>query len=256
MDFIHYSYKNAHYRIASDRPEVIQEEIRRLREQLEEYITDRPAFLQALEPLADPPGKDAPEIVRLMDQASRKTGVGPMAAVAGAIAGASAAAALEAGTTWAVVDNGGDIYIGALSKETVSPYLVGLYPFSPEGDPPSPLMELAFALRAEDIPLAICSSSSKMGHSLSFGRCDLATVFSNDAALADAAATAACNSVKTLDDVKPVLERIVSIPGVRGVLIIKEGNLGMAGDAPDLVRHGDPDLSGKVTRSRESNFPG
>lgn len=256
MDFISFSYKNAHYRAASDRMDIIQRSIRRLRGQLEAYITGRPAFLRALDPLADPPEADAPEIVGLMLRAARKTGVGPMAAVAGAIAEASAVAALSAGAEYAVVDNGGDIYIGALSREAGFPYLVGLYPFSPEGAPPSPFMELAFALSREDLPMAICSSSSKMGHSLSFGDCDLAVVFSSDAALADAAATAACNGVKTLAEVDEVLERLVSITGIRGVVIIKDGHLGMAGSVPELVRHKDPDLPGKVTKAPDSSFPG
>lgn len=256
MEFLTFSYKNAHYRAASDKMEIIQRSIRRLRGQLEAYIAGRPVFLRAMEPPANPPEVNAPEIVRLMDKAARKTGVGPMAAVAGAIAEAAAAAALSAGAEHAVVDNGGDIYIGAIPATAAFPYLVGLFPFSPGGAPPSPLRELAFAICREDLPLAICSSSSKMGHSLSFGDCDLAVVFSTDAALADAAATAACNRVKDIKEVDAALERTVSIAGIRGVVIIKDGHLGMAGNVPDLVRHNDPDLSGKVTRSPESNFPG
>jgi hypothetical protein len=50
---------------------------------------------------------------------------------------------------------------------------------------------LAFSIQPEETPISICSSSGKMGHSLSFGDCDLTTTVASDAALADAAATLA-----------------------------------------------------------------
>ncbi len=57
--------------------------------------------------------------------------------------------------------------------------------------------ELAFVIEEADTPLAICSSSGRMGHSTSLGNCDLATLVAKGAALADAAATQAANLVKT-----------------------------------------------------------
>ena len=47
-----------------------------------------------------------------------------------------------------------------------------------------------------------------MGHSMSLGHCDLATVISRDAALADAAATQAANKVKCTDEIEPTLNKI------------------------------------------------
>ena len=75
-----------------------------------------------------------------------------------------------------------------------------------------------------------------MGHSLSFGQCDLATVIARDAALADAAATQAANLVKTVADMEPALNKMVSIDGVSGVLIVKNGHVGLAGKPPPLVK--------------------
>ena len=54
------------------------------RADIEEYIKTYPEFEKSLKPLTF--DKNAPEIIKRMLSASNKTGVGPMAAVAGAIA--------------------------------------------------------------------------------------------------------------------------------------------------------------------------
>ncbi len=246
MVFSEFGYKNAHYRIASDKTDIITESIRRLRMQLEDYIAGSPDFAAALTPL---PAAGAPEIVRRLDTASRKTGVGPMAAVAGTIAAMACGYAAAAGATEAVVDNGGDIFIARLKE--AQPVYIGIYASSGPA-----FRDLAFKIDPEDIPLAVCSSSSMMGHSLSFGKCDLATVFSPDAALADAAATSACNSVLSIEDIEEVLTHICGIPGITGAVIIKGEHIGMAGTVPELVRHRDPQLPTKVTKDPAGNFPG
>ena len=126
------------------------------------------------------------------------------------------------------MENGGDIYIQARTSVTI-----GIYPGTPELTG-----RLAFSLQASDTPVAICASSGHMGHSLSRGACDLATVVADDAALADAAATQAANLVQSVEDVNPDLERIVAITGIRGVLIVKQDRVGMVGRLPRLVKLG------------------
>ena len=249
MTFSEFTYKNAHYRIASDRTGIITESIRSRRLQLEDYIAFHPDFADALTPLPAPPPEGGPEIVRYLDAASRKTGVGPMAAVAGTLAAMACMDAAAAGAEEAVIDNGGDIYIGKL--KTQQPVYIGIYASAG----PS-FRDLAFKIEAGDIPLAVCSSSGTMGHSLSFGKCDLATVFSPDAAVADAVATAACNSVLSADDIEKVLNYVNGIPDISGAVIIKGERIGMAGTVPELVRHHDPMLPSKVTKAPASNFPG
>jgi ApbE superfamily uncharacterized protein (UPF0280 family) len=75
-----------------------------------------------------------------------------------------------------------------------------------------------------------------MGHSKSLGKCDLATVVAQDAALADAAATQAANLVKDVEDVNPALERIAAIEDIKGVLIVKNNRVGLAGKLPPLIK--------------------
>jgi ApbE superfamily uncharacterized protein (UPF0280 family) len=229
-------YKDAKLRVACPRTDLVERELRAQREALEAYIRRQPEFETALEPIDLI--EDAPEIVRRMEAASRRTGVGPMAAVAGAMAETCARAALAAGAREAIVENGGDLY--ASSPE---PVLVGVYAGS------SPLSgHLAFRLPPEQMPLSLCSSSSTMGHSLSFGDCDLATVAARDAALADAAATLACNSVHSAADLEPVLEALSRIPGVLGLLLVKGEALAFCGELPPLVRADPDDTARRVTR--------
>jgi ApbE superfamily uncharacterized protein (UPF0280 family) len=235
-----FSYRGANFRIRSDRYDRILEEIVRQRKILSDYIKRQPEFLSALSPLELLP--KAPPIARSMHQASLKTGVGPMAAVAGITAQMAARAALKAGGTEAIVENGGDIYL-ASGKEAV----IGLY----AGD--NPLSgRLGLSVSKEEMPLAICSSSGKMGHSQSMSDCDLATVTSEDAALADAAATLACNLITAVDRIDPVMEQILQIPGIRGILVIKDDRIGMAGQLPEIIKHTDPRFPEKITRDKDS----
>ena len=219
-----FTHREAVVRICCEAFATVTEEIVRQRSLLEDYIARHPEFQTSLTPLEA--RADAPEIAHRMARAADRVGVGPMAAVAGAVAQCGAEAALKAGAREAIVENGGDIYL-----KVAGPVTIGLHAgTSSLGD------RLAFALSAEETPLAICSSSGKMGHSMSLGQCDLATVVARDAALADAAATAAANRVRTIDDVNPTLERIAAIEGVAGVLIVKDDRVGLAGRLPSLAR--------------------
>jgi ApbE superfamily uncharacterized protein (UPF0280 family) len=222
-----FTYREAFLRICCSRFDVVTAEIVRQRHILEDYIRRQPEFLRSLVPLAV--HADAPEIARHMAWAADQVGVGPMAAVAGAMAQWAAKAALAAGAEETIVDNGGDIYLKA-----VEPVIVSL------GTGTSQLADrLAFRVQPEETPLSICSSSSKMGHSMSLGQCDLATIVAKDAALADAAATQAANLVRTPDDVDAALERIMAIRDIAGVLIVKDDRIGLAGRLPSLVKSPD-----------------
>jgi ApbE superfamily uncharacterized protein (UPF0280 family) len=224
-----FTYREAVFRICCTAFEAVTQTIVAQRHVLEAYLQRHPEFGRALVPLDAL--ADAPPVARCMAHAARGVGVGPMAAVAGTMAQCAGQAGRRAGASDVIIENGGDIYL-----DIGAPVTIGLYPGA------GPLANtLAFALKPEDTPLAICSSSGKMGHSMSLGACDLATVVARDAALADAAATRAANQVKTVADVDAALERIMAIKGVDGVLIVQADRIGLAGKLPPLIRAYGPE---------------
>ncbi len=241
--FHRFSYRNANYRIFSSNLKSVTDAIIRQRDILEKYILDNPEFLNSLLPVPKRP-EYAPEIAKMMQKAGELTKVGPMAAVAGTIAQMGAEEGVKntnrdkIKTVEAIVENGGDIFM-ILDSELI----LGIH-----SDVDALRGKLAFRIRPEDTPLAVCSSSSTMGHSLSLGDCNLATVFSKSGALADAAATRACNLIKTVSDIQMTVDGISAIPGISGLMIIKGDSVGMAGDLPEIISNGDPEIMNKITR--------
>jgi hypothetical protein len=197
--------------------------IREHRALLEEFIRQDPFFMLTLEPY-DLPSVRAPEIVRQMVLAGSSFAIGPMSAVAGAIARFAVEAMIEEGASYAVVDNGGDIAL--LNDQTV---LVGIYAGC------SPLRDLALELPPRDEPLGICTSSGTVGPSISFGFADAATVIAADAILADAAATALGNAVSAEGSLEESFQAI-DRPGIRGAIVIRGEEMALWGDVPKLRR--------------------
>jgi len=191
--------------------------INEVRGPLEGYIREHPIFLHSLEPL--PVDRHAPEVVRRMQQAARPAKVGPMAAVAGAVAQMVGEKLLHSSPE-IIVENGGDIYLKVSRKRVVAIY-AGESAFSGK---------LAIEVAPDRTPLGICTSSGKVGPSLSLGIADAAVVVAPSAALADAAATAVGNAVKSEDDVDAALEIGRRIKGVSGIVVIAGSNLGVWGD--------------------------
>lgn len=193
-----------------------QKLVLKYRQSIEKYIASHPDFLTSLEPLDV--GAEAPRIVRDMAEAARRAGVGPMAAVAGAIAEFVGEELLEFSPE-VIVENGGDIYL-----KSQRPRTIGIF----AGD--SPLTgKLGVELNPEDTPLGICTSSGTVGHSLSFGRADAVVVLADSATLADAAATAIGNRVSEVTDIEKGIEFARGIGQLRGVVIIKDDKLGVWG---------------------------
>jgi ApbE superfamily uncharacterized protein (UPF0280 family) len=187
------------------------------RAHLEAYIAGHPEFLSALSPL----NKDdlAPDIVRDMLKVAQLAGVGPMAAVAGAMAQYVCRDLLSL-TPNVIVENGGDIFLKC-NREVNVGIFAGESPLS---------HKLAIRIQPEEMPVGVCTSSATVGPSLSLGRADAACVKSRSASLADAAATAIANRVKKKNDIRMALEFGSEIPGVLGILIILGEELGAWGD--------------------------
>ncbi len=167
--------------------------VSQVRGEIKNWIMFHPDFAESLVPIE--PDEAAPPLIRSMIEASAFCGVGPMAAVAGAVA-------QSVGDHFAVespnilVENGGDTYLHS-TRERVVALLA---------EPDSGAM-LGLKLEADTFPVAICASSGVIGHSLSLGTGDLVAVRAKDARFADAAATALCNLLKSESDIDAVLKQ-------------------------------------------------
>ena len=185
------------------------------------YINKNPLFKSSYEPVEVE--EDALGVVKDMAEAAFRCGVGPMAAVAGALAQRVGERLLSEGAADVIVDNGGDIYVKAAGVKTVG-LNAGKSPFSGE---------IAFRVKPEETPCGICTSAGTVGHSISLGEADAVTVVADSTALADAAATSIGNEVR--GGVEGGLGKAKTIAGIRGVLIVKGGLMGAWGGLPQII---------------------
>ena len=191
--------------------------INKYRSYLEAYISSHPEFLTSLHPIQY--DDFSPQIVRDMIVSARKADVGPMAAVAGAIAEHVGRDLLEYSRN-AIVENGGDIFIHSQNDVRVG-ISAGRSSLSDK---------LAIIVRKDEMPMGICTSSGTVGHSLSFGKADAVCVKAKSASLADAAATAIGNMTKSQMDISKALKIGMSIEDVLGIIIIVDDQFGAIGD--------------------------
>lgn len=189
------------------------------RRQLKGYFDAHPGFREALTPW--PEDQQAPELVQAMIRASSLTGVGPMAAVAGAIAAKVGKEFDPQINSELIIENGGDIFLRS-SKERIIGVFAGINsPYSGK---------LGVLIQPQPEGIGVCTSSGNLGPSLSFGKADAVMVIAADAALADAAATAGANQVQSSSDLPKAIEFLQSITGVRGALIIKGQKIAIWGE--------------------------
>lgn len=194
-------------------------ELEKLWREMEGYISADPGYGRALAPYF--PRPEAPDIMRRMSEAAAKAGIGPMGAVAGAVA-KHIAGMLKSryGCRETIIENGGDIY-----AEFSSPLDVSVFAGT------SPLSErVGFRIPPEYSPLGICTSSGTVGHSLSFGKADAVMIICRDALLADSYATAYANRIQTAEDMGPVMDMINSNGDILGSCAIKNDRIGVAGN--------------------------
>jgi len=186
----------------------VKERIQQYRWDIESYIIKEKRFLTALGPIAVE--LNAPPIVKGMAEAAKLADVGPMAAVAGAIAESLGRDLLKKGYKDVIIENGGDIFLATRKSRVIAIY----------SGKAKLWQGLSLKIKPKDAPLGICASSGTVGHSLSFGCADSVVVLSKSAFLADAAATAVANRVKSKKDLPAALDFGRSIKGVRGAVII------------------------------------
>lgn len=185
--------------------------------QIQKYIQFHFSFLRSLKPIKI--DTKAPKIIQAMQAASVKANVGPMAAVAGALA-EFIGKGLRKKSREIIVENGGDIYL-----DTQKERLIQIYAGT------SALTEkIAIEIKPESSPVGVCTSSGTVGHSLSFGIADACCVVAKSACLADAFATALGNSIKSEHNIDKVLDNFSAHKDILGMVVVLGEKLAYSGD--------------------------
>lgn len=201
---------------AKNLKDITRELVLQKRGHIEAYISRYPEFAKTLEPwhVRGP----APNIIQDMIKAGKVTGVGPMAAVAGAIA-EHVGIELLSYTDEVVVENGGDVFL-----KTNSPVKIGIFAGT------SPLsLRIGLRIASESKPMSVCTSSGTVGHSLSLGNSDAVCAVSESCSLADAAATSIGNHIKSKNDIQKAIDFGNKIEGITGLIIIMGDKIGVWG---------------------------
>lgn len=187
------------------------------RTQVESYINAHPKFRTSLQPLdVETP---APPIIQEMTLVAERAGVGPFAAVAGAIAEYVGKDLLPFSPE-VIVENGGDIFVASRRSR-----VFGIYAGN------SPLTgKIALKIDSSYMPCGVCTSSGTVGHSLSFGRADAAIVIAKSTIFADACATALGNKVFRASDIPVGLRFAENTEGIDGAVIIVGEDIGAWGN--------------------------
>lgn len=192
--------------------------VQELRTEMDVWIEKHPDYAKALGPC--PAAPDAPVIFHEMAMVARQSGIGPMSAVAGAVA-------KKVGQTLKtrfhiqeiLIENGGDIYADIQEDINISVF-AGTSPLSEK---------IGLHIEAAYAPLGICTSSGTVGPSLSFGKADAVMIICRDTALADTYATAFANRIQTSEDIDPCLEKIKKEKDIIAAMIVKGDKMGITG---------------------------
>lgn len=184
---------------------------------IENYIERHPEFARTLKPwrVRGP----EPKIINEMALASEKAGVGPMAAVAGAIAEHVGNGLLKHSDE-VVVENGGDVFLRLNNAVTIGIF-AGTSPLS---------LRMGICVDSKEKPISVCTSSGTIGHSLSLGKADAVCVVSDFCSLADAAATSIGNRVTSKSHIQSAIDFGKHIEGIRGIVVIIGNDVGIWGD--------------------------
>ena len=189
-----------------------------VRNDLESYISRDPTFLTSR--VAHRPLHNAPWIVIRMAEVSSYYNIGPMAAVAGAVADCVGQQLMKSQTD-VIIENGGDIFVHTRKPIVFTLYAGKNSPFSGK---------LKFKPTLSDSALGVCTSSGTVGHSYSQGRADAVCVVSQTASQADAAATAMGNKVKHKKDIGQVIQEASNNQNILGIIVALEDKLGIWGE--------------------------
>lgn len=190
--------------------------LRQCRRELESHIGAFPLFRDSMVPLKTCPG---PTLAVQMEKAAEAFGTGPMAAVAGAVA-QRVGEQLRRFSPTVIVENGGDVW-------AVHPGRLRFLVYPGEGSPCG--RRLVFSVDCCK-GMGVCTSSGAMGPSFSLGKADSVTALHPSAAVADAAATALGNLLRSETDVQRVIALEACRRRLTGLVVCVGDSLGVWGD--------------------------
>ena len=227
MESVHFEIGETSVTIKSEKEyfDVAKKAIYDARETILKKIEDDVFFKTTFEPY--PVSESDDRLIRRMCEASALANVGPMAGVAGAVACCAVERMSEAGAEFAIVENGGDIAM-KIDRDVV----IGLFAGK------NKISKIGFMVKKRKGIFGICSSSGKIGPSISLGDSDICTVISENVILADCCATSLGNLIGEggRERMASALEIIGGIDGVEGCLASCGGLVAMDGDLPELVK--------------------
>jgi ApbE superfamily uncharacterized protein (UPF0280 family) len=197
------------------------EALKSARREVERQVRRDPFFLTTLEPYTP---DDPSPLVRRMCEAADAVGVGPMATVAGAIAQATLEAMAAEGCDHGWVDNGGDIALILGAPVTMEVF-----------HQPGARTAFGMVLGPAEGTFGVCSSSGRLGHSISLGDADVALAIADSAIVADAVATSVGNRVTDRESLRTCFRHVKDVPGLRGGLAMMDGEVAIHGQLPELV---------------------
>ncbi|MEM2981306.1 MAG: UPF0280 family protein [Thermoproteota archaeon] len=220
------TYREADLLIASENMSILNEGLSRFieeREAVQTYVAKHPEFVYSLEPL-EQDENNVPPVIAASIKASRTVGVGPMAALPGALADITLDAMLNAGARIAIVENGGEISM-KINREAI----IGVYTGKE--------LNLGLILDCSQGIAGVSTSSSSVSHALSLGDADAAVTVAENAALADAVSTRVANIVESehKDSVEKAVKLALSIRGVKGCVIYSSDLLSFGGSVKPIM---------------------
>ncbi len=231
----HFVIGEADITVISDLPQATkqaQELAQALLKDLTQFVEKYPVFRDSFEPTNFAQKESgAPHVAQIMEEVTTPFGVGPMAAVAGAIADLIFTQLQALHPHMLLVEDGGEMIV-----QSTEPVTVGLYTgLAALGG------TVGFEIDPQDMPMGIATSSATVSHAISLGQADAATIFAKNASVADAAATFFCNNVTGNDIPQSIQRALAFLPkfedcGVRGAFIVRESHVGTAGKVPRLVK--------------------
>ncbi|MFP4456478.1 MAG: UPF0280 family protein [Clostridia bacterium] len=195
----------------------VRKYLQKCRQEIIDAIKLNNDFLTSFEPIRM--DNKFSKIAKDMISATNHYEVGPMAAVAGAVA-LYLGRYIKKANQEVIIENGGDLYIYTTSKRFINLYTEdNIYKD-----------RLNIEINPTGTELSICTSSRKLGHSQSLGNSDAVVIKADNAIYADAGATAYANKVKTKIDIERVLLEAKEDKYIKGIIIIIDGYLGAWGD--------------------------